>query len=93
MTWDARSEAQAEPMTAMVIGNMTGKICAYSVRIKDCRNCQFYSNKGLTPPPPHTCHKNLEGISKAFKVCVTGIADTILIFRELNSLTDVQKCS
>ena len=33
----------------MIIGNSTEKICAYSVRNKEFRKCQFYSNKGLNP--------------------------------------------
>ena len=55
-TYDSKSGV------CMMIGNMTGKICAYSVRIKGCRKHKFYSNKGLTPPP-HTCHKNREASS------------------------------
>ena len=53
-----------------MIGNETRRICAYSVRIKDCRKSQLF-NKGLTPPP-HTCHKNWDGSSMAMEPDVGG---------------------
>ena len=74
MGWQKRGSGRtydSKPGVGAMIGNETGKICAYSVRIKDCRKCQFYSNKGLTPPP-HTCHKNWDGSSKAMEPDVGG---------------------
>jgi len=54
-----------------MIGNRTGKICAYGVRVSDCRKCQLYINKGKVPPD-HTCHKNWSGSAKAIDPDVGG---------------------
>ena len=54
-----------------MIGNNTGKICAYGLRLKDCRICVFYKNKGQDPPP-HDCQKNWTGSSKAMEPDVGG---------------------
>ncbi|XP_053391808.1 uncharacterized protein LOC128554565 [Mercenaria mercenaria] len=59
-----------------MIGNRTGKICAYGVRSKTCRKCSYHLSKGCTPPE-HACSKNWDGSSKAIEpdVAVENVTD------------------
>lgn len=69
MGWQKRGSGRAYDSKSGVgtlIGNRTGKICGYGIRSKDCRKCTFHTNKGNVPPP-HSCHRNWNGSSKAME--------------------------
>lgn len=72
MGWQKRGSGRAYDSKSGVgtlIGNKTGKICAYGVKTKDCRMCNFHMNKGKVPPE-HKCQKNWSGSSKAMEPSV-----------------------
>lgn len=72
MGWQKRGSGRAYDSKSGVgtlIGNRTGKICAYGVKNKDCRMCNFHINKGKVPPE-HDCNRNWSGSSKAMEPSV-----------------------
>ncbi|KAL5012907.1 hypothetical protein ScPMuIL_011458 [Solemya velum] len=74
MGWQKRGSRRAydsKPGVGTMIGNNTGQVCAYGVRVSDCRMCQVYGNKGEVPPD-HTCRKNWNGSAKAMEPDVGG---------------------
>lgn len=52
-----------------MISNKTGKIVAFDARIKSCRKCTYYNNRGQQSPL-HDCVKNWDGSSKAMEADV-----------------------
>ena len=69
MGWQKRSSGRRYDSLSgvgSVIGNESGKVIGYGVRIKDCRLCTLHVRKGEIPPS-HECHKNFDGTSKAME--------------------------
>ena len=69
MGWQKRGSGRSYDSKSGVgtaIGNTTGKICGYAIRIKDCRKCQYHQNKGSTAPQ-HNCYKNWTGSARAME--------------------------
>ena len=69
MGWQKRGAGRAYDSKSGVgtlIGNRTGKICAFGVRSKDCRMCSYHMSKG-DAPPEHDCSENWNGSSKAME--------------------------
>lgn len=56
------------------IGNLTGKILGFDVRIKTCRVCDFHKRHNSTVPS-HNCQKNWSGSSKGME---PDVAETVL---------------
>ena len=51
-----------------LMGNKTGKVCAFGVRMSDCRKCTIGKNNENTENvPPHDCNKNWSGSAKAME--------------------------
>ena len=71
MGWQKRGSGRAYDSKSGVgtlMGNKTSRICAYGVRIADCRTCQRHQLKGDTETiPRHNCAKNWSGSSKAME--------------------------
>ena len=69
MGWQKRGSGRAYNSKSGVgtfIGNATGKICAYGVRVSGCRTCTKWERLGKEPPS-HKCYKNWTGSSKAME--------------------------
>lgn len=69
MGWQKRGSGRcydSKSGVGTLIGNMSGKICAYGVRSKCCRTCDYHSARG-SEIPDHMCYKNWGGSSKAME--------------------------
>jgi hypothetical protein len=55
-----------------MIGNLSGKVCGFGVRSKDCRKCTYHINKGQFPPD-HKCSKHWDGSSKSMEPDVAAL--------------------
>jgi DNA polymerase III epsilon subunit-like protein len=69
MGWQKRGAGRAYDSKSGVgtmIGNLSGKVCGFGVRSKDCRKCTYHINKGQFPPD-HKCSKNWDGSSKSME--------------------------
>ena len=69
MGWQKRGSGRSynsKSGVGAVIGNRTGKICGYGIRVNDCRKCQFHRNKG-EKAPQHNCYKNWSGTAKGME--------------------------
>jgi hypothetical protein len=89
MGWQKRGSGRAYDSKSGVgtlIGNKSGKMCAYGVKTKDCRMCSFHTNKGKEPPK-HDCRKNWLGSSKAMESSVA--VDVIKEVEEQNAKVSV----
>ncbi|XP_053382773.1 uncharacterized protein LOC128549640 [Mercenaria mercenaria] len=74
MGWQKRGSGRcydSKSGVGTVIGNFTGKICAYGIRSKCCRKCDYHSVKG-NGIPDHNCYRNWGGSSKAMEPDVGG---------------------
>ena len=69
MGWQKRGAGRSynsKSGVGTIIGNNTGKICGYGIRITDCRKCQYHENRGKKAPD-HKCFKNWNGTSKGME--------------------------
>lgn len=69
MGWQKRGAGRAYDSKSGVgtmIGILTGKVCGFGVRSKDCRKCSYHNNKGQVPPD-QKCSKNWNGSSKSME--------------------------
>ena len=67
MGWQKRGSGRAYDSKSGVgtlIGNTSGKICAFGIRVSDCRTC---SNFETEKTPSHKCSKNWSGSAKAME--------------------------
>jgi hypothetical protein len=70
MGWQKRGSGRSYDSKSGVgtlIGNNTGKICAFGVRQSDCRICTRDVNGNKENVPPHNCTKNWSGSAKAME--------------------------
>jgi len=74
MGWQRRGSGRcydSKSGVGTMIGNNSGKICAYGVRSKCCRKCDYYHAIGKEVPH-HICSRNWVGSSKAMEPYVGG---------------------
>lgn len=70
MGWQKRGSGRSYDSKSGVgtlIGNNTGKICAFGVRQSDCRICNRVVDGNKDNILPHNCTKNWSGSAKAME--------------------------
>ncbi|XP_060598062.1 uncharacterized protein LOC132751871 [Ruditapes philippinarum] len=73
MGWQKRGAGRAYDSNngiRTMIGNLSGNVCGFGVRSKDCRKCTYHK-KGQFPPY-HKCSKNWDGSSKSMELDVAA---------------------